>query len=181
VSSQSRVGGSGPSRPDNLAVRPSIFESFDYGVKRLEFNLGVRGGESSMDLAVHLVTVALPGSHSRGQLGAIGKPLASIWPTRRWATSTALPGFRNQFQRQSLQLAELELDFYHLSVNAYKARREIHRDDGEAGRQGAESLLQAQGLRTDLAVVVEMACWVTSRPAGRGASALGLRQRAGGT
>src|SRR4029077_9816649 len=51
------------------------------------------------------------------------------------------PWIRNQVQRQCLPLDELGLDFYHLSENAHKARREIYGEDGEAGKQWVEKLL----------------------------------------
>ncbi len=48
---------------------------------------------------------------------------------------------RNQIQRQSLPLDELGLDFYHLSENVHKTRREIYGEDDEAGKQWAAGLL----------------------------------------
>ncbi len=51
------------------------------------------------------------------------------------------PWIRNQVQRQCLPLDDLGLDFYHLSENAHKARREIYGEDGEAGKQWVEKLL----------------------------------------
>ena len=38
------------------------------------------------------------------------------------------PWIRNQVERQSLPLDALGLDFYHLSENVHKARREIYGD-----------------------------------------------------
>ena len=51
------------------------------------------------------------------------------------------PWIRNQVQRQSLPLDALGLDFYHLSENVHKARREIFGEDDEAGKQWAGQLL----------------------------------------
>ena len=51
------------------------------------------------------------------------------------------PWIRNQVQRQSLPLDDLGLDFYHLSENVHKARREIYGEDDEAGKQWAGELL----------------------------------------
>jgi hypothetical protein len=51
------------------------------------------------------------------------------------------PWIRNQVKRQSLPLDELGLDFYHLSENVHKARREIYGEDDDAGKQWAGDLL----------------------------------------
>jgi hypothetical protein len=51
------------------------------------------------------------------------------------------PWIRNQVQRQSLPLDALGLDFYHLSENVHKARREIFGEDDDAGKQWAGKLL----------------------------------------
>ena len=51
------------------------------------------------------------------------------------------PWIRNQVQRQSLPLDELGLDFYHLSENVHKARREIYGEDNDAGKQWAGEVL----------------------------------------
>ena len=51
------------------------------------------------------------------------------------------PWIRNQVRRQSLPLDALGLDFYHLSENVHKARREIHGEDDESGKQWAGGLL----------------------------------------
>jgi hypothetical protein len=51
------------------------------------------------------------------------------------------PWIRNQVQQQSLPLDALGLDFYHLSENVHKARREIYGDEDEAGKQWAGALL----------------------------------------
>jgi len=48
---------------------------------------------------------------------------------------------RKQVQRQCLPLDDLGLDFYHLSENVHKARREIYGEDDEAGKQWAGDLL----------------------------------------
>jgi hypothetical protein len=49
---------------------------------------------------------------------------------------------RNQVERQSLPLDALGLDFYHLSENVHKARREIYGEDDEQGKQWAGQLLR---------------------------------------
>jgi hypothetical protein len=51
------------------------------------------------------------------------------------------PWIRNQVQRQSLPLDALGLDFYHLSENIHKARREIYGDEDETGKKWAGDLL----------------------------------------
>ncbi|HEX3728572.1 MAG TPA: hypothetical protein VHV47_02120 [Opitutaceae bacterium] len=51
------------------------------------------------------------------------------------------PWIRNQVERQSLPLDALGLDFYHLSENVHKARREIYGDDDETGKDWAGGLL----------------------------------------
>ena len=51
------------------------------------------------------------------------------------------PWIRNQIERQSLPLDALGLDFYHLSENVHKARREIYGEDDEAGKTWAGELL----------------------------------------
>jgi hypothetical protein len=51
------------------------------------------------------------------------------------------PWIRNQIQRQSLPVDELGLDFYHLSENVHKARREVYGEEGEAGQQWAGDVL----------------------------------------
>lgn len=51
------------------------------------------------------------------------------------------PWIRNQVERQSLPLDALGLDFYHLSENVHKARREIYGEDDEPGKQWAGQLL----------------------------------------
>jgi hypothetical protein len=48
---------------------------------------------------------------------------------------------RNQVERRSLPLDALGLDFYHLSENVHKARREIYGEDDEPGEQWAGQLL----------------------------------------
>ena len=53
------------------------------------------------------------------------------------------PWIRNQVQQHSLPLDALGLDFYHLSENIHKARREIYGDEDEAGKQWAGALLHA--------------------------------------
>src|SRR6185437_1152059 len=44
---------------------------------------------------------------------------------------------RNQVERQSLPLDALGLDFYHLSENVHKARREIYGDEDQEGKDWA--------------------------------------------
>ena len=51
------------------------------------------------------------------------------------------PWIRNQVRRQSLPLDDLGLDFYHLSENVHKARREVYGDDDAAGKEWAGGLL----------------------------------------
>jgi hypothetical protein len=51
------------------------------------------------------------------------------------------PWIRNQVGRQCLPLDALGLDFYHLSENVHKARREIYGEEDEAGKQWAGDLL----------------------------------------
>ena len=51
------------------------------------------------------------------------------------------PWIRNQVQRQCLPLDDLGLDFYHLSENAHKARRDIYGEDDDAGNQWVDKLL----------------------------------------
>jgi hypothetical protein len=51
------------------------------------------------------------------------------------------PWIRNQVERQGLPLDALGLDFYHLSENVHKARREIYGDDDEEGERWAGELL----------------------------------------
>src|SRR5262249_3780373 len=51
------------------------------------------------------------------------------------------PWIRNRVERQSLPLDALGLDFYHLSENVHKARREIYGEDDEAGKQWAGEML----------------------------------------
>jgi hypothetical protein len=51
------------------------------------------------------------------------------------------PGIRHEVQRQSLPLDALGLDFYHLSENVHKARREIYGEEDEAGKQWGGDLL----------------------------------------
>jgi len=48
---------------------------------------------------------------------------------------------RNQVQRQSVPLDELGLDFYHLSENVHKARREVYGEEDETGTQWAGDVL----------------------------------------
>ncbi len=51
------------------------------------------------------------------------------------------PWIRNQIERQSLPLDDLGLDFYHLSENVHKARREVYGEDDETGKQWAGDIL----------------------------------------
>jgi hypothetical protein len=51
------------------------------------------------------------------------------------------PWIVNQIERQSLPLDELGLDFYHLSENVHKARREIYGEEDEIGKEWAASIL----------------------------------------
>jgi hypothetical protein len=51
------------------------------------------------------------------------------------------PWIRHEVQRQSLPLDALGLDFYHLSENVHKARREIYGEEDALGKQWAGELL----------------------------------------
>jgi hypothetical protein len=51
------------------------------------------------------------------------------------------PWIRNQVERQCLPLDALGLDFYHLSENVHKTRREVYGEDDEAGKAWAGELL----------------------------------------
>lgn len=51
------------------------------------------------------------------------------------------PWIRNQIERQSLPLDALGLDFYHLSENIHKARREIYGEEDESGNTWAGDVL----------------------------------------
>jgi hypothetical protein len=51
------------------------------------------------------------------------------------------PWIRHQIERQSRPLDALGLDFYHLSENVHKARREIYGEEDEAGERWAGELL----------------------------------------
>jgi hypothetical protein len=51
------------------------------------------------------------------------------------------PWIRNQIERQSLPLDALGLDFYHLSENVHKARREIYGENDESGKAWAGEVL----------------------------------------
>lgn len=51
------------------------------------------------------------------------------------------PWIRNQIERQGLPLDELGLDFYHLSENAHKTRREIYGENDEEGKRWAGQVL----------------------------------------
>ena len=44
------------------------------------------------------------------------------------------PWIRNQVEQQSLPLDDLGLDFYHLSENVHKARREIYGEEDQTGK-----------------------------------------------
>ena len=51
------------------------------------------------------------------------------------------PWIRNQVEQQSLPLDALGLDFYHLSENVHKARREIYGEDDADGKAWAGEIL----------------------------------------
>jgi hypothetical protein len=51
------------------------------------------------------------------------------------------PWIRNEVQRQCVPLDALGLDFYHLSENVHKARREIYGEEDDLGKQWAGDLL----------------------------------------
>ena len=88
---------------------------------------------------------------------------------------------RNQVKRQCLPLDDLGLDFYHLSENTHKARREIYGENDEAGQQWADKLMHTfkhGGYEPTWQQLLE---WrVGLRSAAGGGSALELRQRAAG-
>jgi hypothetical protein len=63
------------------------------------------------------------------------------WADEKVGNVDGSPWIRNQVERQSLPLDALGLDFYHLSENVHKARREIYGDDDEAGKDWAGGLL----------------------------------------
>jgi hypothetical protein len=51
------------------------------------------------------------------------------------------PWIANQIERQSLPLDDLGLDFYHLSENVHKARREVYGEEDEIGKEWAAAIL----------------------------------------
>ena len=63
------------------------------------------------------------------------------WADEKVGNVDGSPWIRNQVERQSLPLDALGLDFYHLSENVHKARREIYGDEDETGRVWAGELL----------------------------------------
>ena len=80
------------------------------------------------------------------------------------------PWIRNKIERQSLPLDDLGLDFYHLSENVHKARREIYGEDDEAGKQWADELLHTfkhDGYEATWQQLLEWRVGAASRPAAR--------------
>jgi hypothetical protein len=51
------------------------------------------------------------------------------------------PWIRNQVERQNIPLDALGLDFYHLSENVHKTRREVYNEEDETGKEWAGRLL----------------------------------------
>ena len=51
------------------------------------------------------------------------------------------PWIANQVERQSLPLDDLGLDFYHLSENVHKARRDVYGEEDEIGKEWAAAIL----------------------------------------
>ena len=71
-----------------------------------------------------------------------GRPAsASIWPTRRWATSTARRGSATRSSGRACRWTPWGWTSTTSSENVHKARREIYGDDDEAGKQWAGDLL----------------------------------------
>jgi hypothetical protein len=81
------------------------------------------------------------------------------------------PWIRNQVRRQSLPLDDLGLDFYHLSENVHKARREIYGDDAESGKQWAGPLLHMVKHDGNETVWKQLLAWRGERRPGRAAAA----------
>ena len=93
------------------------------------------------------------------------------------------PWIRNQVKRQCLPLDDLGLDFYHLSENVHKARREIYGEDDEAGKQWADKLLHTfkhDGYEPTWQQLLEWRVGLRRGQRPGGGSALELRQRATG-
>ena len=87
-------------------------------------------------------------SGTRGDCAAVGRLMRREASRIRWDQADekvgnvdGSPWIRNQIQRQSLPLDDLGLDFYHLSENVHKARREIYGEQDETGQQWAAELL----------------------------------------
>jgi hypothetical protein len=80
------------------------------------------------------------------------------------------PWIRNQIERQSLPLDALGLDFYHLSENVHKARREIYGDDDEEGKQWAGQLVHVFKHDGYEAAWKQMLAWRLALKRGRGAA-----------
>jgi hypothetical protein len=53
------------------------------------------------------------------------------------------PWIANQIERQCLTLDDLGLDFYHLSENVHKARREVYGEEGVIGKEWAATVLHS--------------------------------------
>jgi hypothetical protein len=87
-------------------------------------------------------------SGTRGDCAVVGRLMRREAGRIRWDQADekvgnvdGSPWIRNQVERQCLPLDALGLDFYHLSENVPKARREIYGEDDEGGQQGAGALL----------------------------------------
>jgi hypothetical protein len=63
------------------------------------------------------------------------------WADEKVGNVDGSPWIRHQVERQSLPLDALGLDFYHLSENVHKARRELYGEEDEAGKAWAGDLL----------------------------------------
>lgn len=77
------------------------------------------------------------------------------------------PWIRNQVERQCLPLDALGLDFYHLSENVHKARREIYGEGDEAGKKWAGDVLHRFKHDGDEAAWQELLQWRVGLRRGR--------------
>lgn len=84
------------------------------------------------------------------------------------------PWIRNQVQAQSLPLDALGLDFYHLSENVHKARREIYGEEDAAGKQWAGAMLHTFKHAGYQAAWQELLAWRVSLRRGQRRAADGL-------
>lgn len=77
------------------------------------------------------------------------------------------PWIRHQVQQHSLPLDALGLDFYHLSENVHKARREVYGDEDEAGKQWVGDLLHVFKHEGYEAAWKQLLQWRLDLPRGR--------------